>query len=81
MAEQASTLSLAWRERVRLGSNQSHRIFIDFVVDDVSMYETVGKDFIGFLGGWLRNETAEERLLKQLLLDETSELESGRMQL
>ncbi len=59
-------LALEWRDR-RIGSAQTPRRFLDYVVDDVSLYEKHGADFIGALG-WLPEEAdsgAAQRLLRK----------------
>lgn len=58
--------SLEWRDR-RVGSMQTPRRFLDYVVGGESLYEQHGADFIGPLG-WLRVEADEEaarRLLRK----------------
>jgi hypothetical protein len=57
---------LQWRDR-RVGTMQTPRRFLDFVVDGEALYERHGFDFIGCLG-WLppaHDEAAARRLLRR----------------
>jgi hypothetical protein len=62
--------ALEWRDR-RVGSAQTPRQFLDYIVDGESLYEQHGADFIGPLG-WLlvdADEEAARRLLRKEKLD------------
>jgi len=57
---------LEWRDR-RVGSSQTPRRFLDYIVDGDSLYERHGADFIAPLG-WLpadEDEKAARRLLRE----------------
>ncbi len=59
------TFELGWRER-RVGSSQTPRRFLDYIVDGASLYERHGADFISCLG-WLapgEDDAAAARLLR-----------------
>ena len=62
---------LEWRDR-RIGSTQTPRRFLDYVIDGASLYEFHGADLIGTLG-WLPR-AADEVAARRLLLDERPDL-------
>lgn len=60
-------LALEWHDRRIVGSGQSPRRFLDFVVDGESLYERHDADFVGCLG-WLpqkQDDAAAARLLRR----------------
>jgi hypothetical protein len=83
MADRVSSIHLSWRVREEGAGDprQTRREYLDFVIDGESLGQLTGlgdPGYIGFLG-WMPDDDAYERgLLKQLLLEEPSELETGR---
>lgn len=65
--------ALEWRDR-RIGSMQTPRRFLDYIVDGESLYEQHGVDFIGALG-WGGAETDEEAA-RRLLLEEDPDVDN-----
>ena len=62
----ASHFELAWRDR-RVGTMQTPRKFLDFIVDGESLYDRHGSDFISPLGWFVpeEDERAAARLLRE----------------
>lgn len=62
-----STFALAWAER-RVGPTQSHRRFLDYVIDGDSFYRRHGLDLVSVLGWFApeQDDLAAQRLLGSL---------------
>ena len=63
---------LAWHDR-RLGSMQTPRRFLDYIVDGESLYERHGFDLISCLGWFVPEEDA--KAARRLLRDEPPDLQ------
>jgi len=62
-----STFALAWAER-RVGPMQSHRRFLDYVIDGDSFYRRHGLDLVSVLGWFVpeQDDLAAQRMLGSL---------------
>jgi hypothetical protein len=69
-----STFALAWAER-SVGQAQSHRRFLDYVIDGDSFYRRHGHDLVSVLGWFVPDE---EHLAAQRLLGTSSPDVDGR---
>ena len=79
MDESNAKLALLWRTR-QGGGGKTHREYLDFIVNDQSLYDLFAPgDFIGCLG-WGKADI-EAKLIAGLMLYKPSELKTGRYML
>jgi hypothetical protein len=81
MSERISVLTLAWRVRQGEswpgGGGYTHREWLDFVIDGASLQGTLNETSnIGFI--WWPGSDYQQQMIRQLLLEQPSELETGR---
>ena len=75
MNVQMSSLELQWRDRGG-GNGRTMRRYLDFVVDEQSLFQLIRADLIGRLG-WLSADY-DRSSIAQLLLQAPPDLKSGR---